>query len=184
MLKGCKAGGVEDAPSALSRVMAQGAGSGLQLPDGLPSDCTFAFNMAEVENVDWMGSFLSGPGRDASRRLVLPEVARLYVTPVSTSSSNPRVALQKSSCSLMRLHSVGFAHYDWSGYRLENEASGLSAGYFPPLPSIVRDRLPSVGIHPLLPPVLKHFWFICADLPHPTYSRLAVNYECEWAWSV
>ena len=38
--------------------------------------------------------------------------------------------------------------------------------------------------YPLLPPVMKHFGFACADLQHPAHPRLTYNYEREWAWSV
>ena len=55
---------------------------------------------------------------------------------------------------------------------------------FPELPSSVRDSFPSVEVHPLLPPALKHFGFACADSAHPAHLRLAYNYEREWAWSL
>ena len=95
----------------------------------------------------------------------------------------------------MRLHAVGFAHHDWSAYRHPDEAdgriipsaafaSGLSSGDFPVLPLDVRESFPSLGVHPLLPPVLKHFGFACADSQHPARSRLAYNCQREWAWSV
>ena len=60
----------------------------------------------------------------------------------------------------------------------------LSTGDFPLLPLTVRENFPSLGIHPLLPYVLKHFGYAAIDPVHPARALLLDNYEKEWAWSV
>ena len=163
VLKVYHAGGMEEASSVLRRLMTEGDGAGSQLPEELPGDGTFAYSDAEVQYVDRMGWFLFGPGQDGSRRFVLPEVTGLYVFPRPYVYAKYAVALQKSSCSLMRLHAVGFSHRDWSIYRHREErdgrvvpsaafASGLAPGDFAALPTDFWDAFPSLGVHPLLPP--------------------------------
>lgn len=88
--------------------------------------------------------------------------------------SKPRVAWQKSSCSLMRLHSIGFAHQDWPSCRRKDEAddriirsaafaSGLCPMDFPVLPLDVMEAFPSLRVHPLLFPTMNHLGFACVD---------------------
>ena len=90
---------------------------------------------------------------------------------------------------------MAVAHLDCLAYRAAGEEDGgvfLSAAFerslsvrdSPELRPSVRDSIPFVGVHPLLPPVLKHFGFACADSVHPAHPRLAYNYEREWAWSL
>ena len=98
--------------------------------------------------VDRMGWFLFGPGQNGLYRFIPLEVTELYVLPRPYVYAKPAVALQKSSCSLMRLHAVGFSHHDWSTYRHREEkdgrvvpssafASGLAPGDFRSLPTDV-----------------------------------------------
>ena len=77
MLKVYEASGVGETSSALSRLMAEGGGSGFQLPNELQGDCIFAYTIAEAEYVHRMGLFLSGPGQYNSRRFVLSDLAQL-----------------------------------------------------------------------------------------------------------
>ena len=62
--------------------------------------------------------------------------------------------------------------------------SGLVASDFAELPPSVKESLPSLGVHPLLPPTLTHFGFSCMDRQHPVHPRLVFNYEREWAWAL
>ena len=190
-----KAGGSEEASSDLCRLIAEGAGVGYKLPDELPADRTFAYSVAEVIYVDHMGALMVRSAQVDPRCFVLSGVAGLYVMPRPYAFTTPHVALQKSSCSLMRLYAVGFAHHDWVAYRGENEADGrvvpsaalassLAVRDFAVLPAGVRESFPFLGVHPLLPPILKHHGIACADRQYPAHSRLAFNYEREWAWSV
>ena len=195
VLKVYHAGGMEETSLVLRRLMTEGDGAGYQLPDELPGDRAFAYSDAEVQYVDRMGWFLFGLGQGGARRFVLPEVTGLYVFPRLYVYAKSAVALQKSSCSLMRLHAVSFSHRDWSTYRHREErdgrvvpssafASGLAPGDFAPLPTDIWDAFPSLGVHPLLPPVMEHFGFACADTQQPAHPQLAYNYGRKWAWSV
>ena len=190
-----EAGLVDEASFALRRLLKEGGGVAYQIPDGISSDRTFAYSIEEAEYVDRMAFHLFREGPWDLNRFVLPEDKGLYVCPCPYPYSKPLVALQKSACSLMRLYSVAVAHFDWSAYPAAGEEDGcvfLSAAFerglsvhdFPELPPSVRDSFPSVGVHPLLPPVQKHFGFACADSAHPAHPRLAYNYEREWDWSL
>ena len=196
---------VDEASFALRRLIAEGGGVAYQIPDGISSDRTFAYSAEEAEYIDRMAVHLFRGGPGDPNRFVLPEVKGLYVCPRPYTYSKPLVALQKSArsvmrliqksaCSLMGLYSVAVAHFDWTAYRAAGEEDGrvfLSAAFerglsvrnFPELPPSVRDSFPSVRVHRLLPPVLKHFGFACADSAHPAHPCLVYNYEREWAWS-
>ena len=137
-----EAGGVLEASSSLHRFMAECGGSRYQLPDELARDRTFAYSIAGVLYVDQMGSFLSDAGQADPRRFVLPEVAGIYVSPRPYAFSRPWVAVQKSSCSLMPLHAVGFAHNDWSAHRREEEADGSVFPLPPSRPACPAGTLP------------------------------------------
>ena len=104
--------------------MAEGADVGYQLPDELPGDRTFAYSVAGVIYVDRMGALLVGSAQGDPRRFVLSGVAGMYVSPRPYAFTKRHVALYKSSCSLVRLYAVGFAHHDWAAYRGEREADG------------------------------------------------------------
>ena len=119
--------------------------------------------------------FLRGP-RDPPR-FVLLEITGLYVSPRPRAHSKALAALQKSACALMRIHQIALAPTDWSAYRHRDEedgrvlpsasfSPGLSRGDFPELPVAVGESLPSLGVHPLLPYVVKHFGFACSDPRH------------------
>ena len=95
----------------------------------------------------------------------------------------------------MRLHDVAITPPDWTVHRRSDKEygrvfrastveNGPSPGYFPPLPAVVREALPSLGVHTLLPFVLKHFSIVCADPQHPAYVDVMYNLEREWAWSL
>ena len=113
-----EAGLVDEASFALPRLLAEGGGVAYQIPDGIPSDGTFAYSIEEAEYVDRMAVHLFREGLGDPNRFVLPEVKGLYVCPRPYPYSKPLVALQKSACSLMQLYSVAVAHFDWSAYRV------------------------------------------------------------------
>ena len=142
-----------------------------------------------------MADYLLRHEPTSPREFVLSSVSGLYVGPRPFAYSKARVALQKSACSLMRLHHVAIAPHHWAAYRYSGEADGrvfrsavfadgLSPRNFPPLPDAVGDALPSLGVHPLLPYALKHFGAACTDPRHPSYVNLMYNVEREWAWVV
>ena len=92
----------------------------------------------------------------------------------------------------MRLYSIAVAHHDWAVHRHEDEedscvfrssafAAGPVASDFAELPRSVKESLPSLGVHHLLPPTLKQFGFSCMDRKHPVNPRLVLNHEREWA---
>ena len=93
----------------------------------------------------------------------------------------------------MRIHQIALASTDWSGYWHRDEedgrvflsasfSPGLSRGDFPELPVAIGGSLPSLGVHPLLPYVVKHFGFACSDPRHLVYEDLVYSLEQEWAW--
>ena len=93
----------------------------------------------------------------------------------------------------MRLHAV--AHHDWAAYRGPEEADdrvfwssafvgGLTPGDCPSLPNAIMGSFPSLGIHPLLPFILKHFGYASTDAHHPARALLLHNCEREWVWLV
>ena len=187
-----EAGGTEEASLMLGRLTADGVGAAYQISDAICSERTFAYIASEVYYVDQMASYLSDPDRRDPHRFILAAVPGLYVSPRPYAYSKARVALQKSACSLMRLHGVPISTHDWAVYRRSDEEDGrvfrasafervLSPGDFPPLPTVVREALPSLGVHPLLPYLPKHFAFICADPRHPAYTAVVFNLEREWA---
>lgn len=90
------AGGVEEASSALNRLMAEVGGPGYQLHDEIPGDRTLAYSAAEVAHVDQMGSILFHKGNIDPRRFVLSEEAELLVFSRLYAFSKHLVALQKS----------------------------------------------------------------------------------------
>ena len=184
-----------EATSALDRLLAEGEDSAYQVPDEIPGDRTFAFSPAEAEYVDVMASALFGGFRRGPAPFVLSEIVGLYVSPRPYGYSKARVPLQKSASSLMRLHFVAVAHHDRAAYRGPDEADdrvfrssafvrGLNSGDFPSLPNAVMSSFPSLGVHPLLPFILKHFGYACVDARHPARALLQHNVEREWAWSI
>ena len=173
-----EAGLVDEAASSLRRLLAEGEGIAYQFPDEIASDRTFAFSPAEVEYVDSMASALFGRAQYDRKPFVLSEISGFYVSPRPFPYSKARVSLQKSASSQMHLHAVAVAHHDWAAYRGPDEADdrvfrcssfvgGLTPGDFPALPNAVMGPFPSLGIHPLLPFILKHFGYACADPRHP-----------------
>ena len=121
-----------------------------------------------MEFLDRMGDFLFGPGQEGPPRFVLFDAGGMYVLPRPYPYSKPRVSLQRSDSSLMCLYSIAVPHHDWAAYRHEDEedsrvvrssafASGLVASDFAELPPSVKESLPLLGVHSLLPPTLKHF---------------------------
>ena len=179
----------------LGRLLAEGDGAAYQIPAAIVGDRTLAYSLAEVEYVDGMADYLLNRDPTSPREFVLSTVAGLYVSPRPFAYSKARVALQKSACSLMRLHHVAIAPHDWAAYRHSGEEvgrvfrsasfeGGLSPQDFPRLPAIVGETLPSFGVHPLLPYVLKHFGVACSDPSHPAFADLMYNFEREWAWAL
>ena len=186
---------IEQASSALVRLMSEGDGVGYQIAEEIRCDRTFPYSVWEVEYVDRMASSLFGAGQKNPSRFVLSEIKSLYVCPRPYLYTKPLAALQKSACTLMRLHSIAVAHLDWAAYRRDDEKDGrvfrsacfehgLSPADFPVLPAMVRDSFPSLGVHPLLPYVLKYFGYAFAEEIHPAYPTLVSHREREWAWSV
>ena len=136
----------EEASLALGRLLAEGTGAPYQLPDEIPSDRTFAYSIEEVEYVDRMATYTFHLNRWCPQWFVLAEVVGLYVSPRPYAYWRTLAALQKSACSLMRLHSIALAPHDWSAYRQAREADGrvlrsasfecgLSTDDFPELPT-------------------------------------------------
>lgn len=142
---------------------------------------------------------------DLPSRFVLAAIPGLYVYPRPYANTNPRVALQKSTAILMRLHGIAVAHRDWSTYRSSSEEDsrvfasasfeqGTFHGDFPSLPRVFRETFPSLGIvslmkergvlHPLLPYVLKQVAYAATDRSHPASAPLLDNCEKERAWSL
>ena len=190
-----EAGLVDEAASSLRRLLSEGEGNAYQVPDEIPGDWKFAFSPAEVEYVDRMASALFGRAQYDLKPFVLSEISGLYFSPRPFPYSKARVSLQKSASSLMRLHAVAVAHNDWAAYRGPDEADdrvfrsssfvgGLTPGDFPALLNAVIGSFPSLGIHPLLPFILKHFGYACADPCHPGRALLQHNCDREWAWSI
>lgn len=186
VLKFYKTCGVKEASSALIVLMAESGGSMYQLPFEILGNRKFAYSAAKVAYVDQVGSFLCHQGKFDLRRFVLFEVVVFYAS---------RVALRKSSCSLMVLHSVEFAHQNWSAYRPEGETEGcvilsavfvsdLSAGDFPSPPRDVWASSPSLQVHTLLPTILKNFTFPSADHLYLDQLKLSFIYVQEWPGSV
>ena len=52
------------------------------------------------------------------------------------------------------------------------------------LPLNVRETFPSLGIHPLLLYVLKHFGYAAIYPGHPAGALLLKDFEKEWTWSI
>ena len=190
-----EAGRGEEASLMLGRLLAEGDGAAYQTPAAIVGDRSFAYSLAEVEYVDPMADYLLDRDQTSPREFVLSTVAGLYVSPRPFAYAKARVALQRSACSLMRLHHVSIAPHDWAAYRHSGEADGhvfrsasfkegLSPSDFPRLPEMVRVALPSLGVYPLLPYILKQFGVACADWTHPAYDDLIHNVEREWAWAL
>ena len=190
-----EAGLVEQASAALARLMAEGADAGYQVPDEIRCDRTFSYSIANADYVERMASAILHPGGGGSSEFVLATVARLYVCPRPYVFSKALAVLQKSASALMRIHSIAVAHIDWSAYRRTDDKDGrvfrsacfehgLSPVDFPAVPAMVRASFPSLGVHPLLPYVLKYFGYAFAEEGHPAHLTLVSNCEREWAWSV
>ena len=107
-----EAGGTEEALLMLGRLTADGVGAAYQIPDAIHSERTFAYSTAEVDYVDQMASYLSDPDRRDPHRFILAAMPGLYVSPRPYAYSRARAALQKSACSLMRLHGVAISPHD------------------------------------------------------------------------
>ena len=107
-----EAGRGEEASLVLVRLLAEGDRAAYQIPAAIVSDRTFAYSLAEVEYVDRMADYLHNRDPKSPREFVLSTVAGLYVSPRPFAYSKARVALQKSACSLMRLHHVAIAPRD------------------------------------------------------------------------
>ena len=97
---------------ALSRLLAEGDGVAYQIPDEIAGDRTFTFRIDEERYVGQMAAYLAGADPDPSVRFILSEVPGLYVYPRPFAYTKPRVALQKSAASLMRIHGIAVAHWD------------------------------------------------------------------------
>ena len=180
--------------SSLS-LLAEGQGSPYQVPNEVPGDRTFAFSPAEAPYMDGMASALFCRVQRGLGPFVLSVIAGLYVSPRLYAYCKARVSLQKSASSLMRLHSIAVAHHDWAAYRGPDEADnrvfrspafvgGLTPGDLSSLPNAIIGSFPYLDIHPLLPFILKHFGYACADAHHPARALLQHNCEREWAWFV
>ena len=189
-----EAGRVAEAGLVLARLTGEGGGVPYQIPDAIPCDRTFAYNIGEVFYVDCMAKHPVGRAPVAPRRFILSEVEELYVSPHPYAYSKARVALQKSASSLMRLYGIAMSPHSWATYRHCEEDDGRvfrSASFeqgitpkdFPELPKVVRESLPSFGVPALLPYALKHFGFACSDPDHPAHADLVHNVEREWAWA-
>ena len=190
-----EAGLVDEASLVLDVLTSEGGGLTYQIPDAIPWDRTLAYSIGEDTHVDLMAEFLFDRVPGVPRRFMLSEVAELYVSPRPYAYLKAGVALQKSAGSLMRLHAIAVSPHAWATYRQCAEDDGrffrsvsfepgITAKDFPELHEAVREALPSLGVHALLPYALKHFGYACADPYHPAHSDLEQNFEREWAWSL
>ena len=102
------------------------------------------------------------------------------------------VALQKSASSLMSLYGIAVSPHNWATYRHREEddgrvfrsaffEQGITPSDFPELPEVVRESLPSFGVHALLPYASKNFGFACPNPDHPAHADLVQNVELEWS---
>ena len=114
----------EEASLLLARLLAEGGGAAYQIPAAIDGDRTLAYSLPEVEYVDRMTDYLLRHVPPSPLEFVLSSVTGLYVSPRPFAYSKARVALQKSACSLMRLHLVAIAPHDWAAYRHCGEADG------------------------------------------------------------